>query len=65
MLQAADSLGIPIEYIELGNELFFTDKDFENKYPNPIDYVLDIKNNWIPQISALFPNTQIAVIMTA
>jgi hypothetical protein len=62
MLQAADSLGIPIEYIELGNELFFTDKDFENKYPNPIDYVLDIKNNWIPQISALFPNTQIAVI---
>lgn len=62
MLQAANSLGIPIEYIELGNELYFTDQDFVNKYPNPIDYVLDIKNNWIPQISALFPNAKIAVI---
>jgi len=62
MLQAANSLGIPIEYIELGNELYFTDQDFVNKYPNPIDYVLDIKNNWLPQISALFPNAKIAVI---
>jgi hypothetical protein len=62
MLQAAHSLGIPIEYIELGNELYFTDQDFVNKYPNPGDYVLDIKNNWIPQISALFPNAKIAVI---
>ena len=62
MLQAAHSLGIPIEYIELGNELYFTDQDFVNKYSNPIDYVLDIKNNWIPQISVLFPNSKIAVI---
>lgn len=62
MLQTADMLGIPVEYIELGNELYFEDQDFVNKYPNPIDYVLDIKNNWIPQISALFPNAKIAVI---
>lgn len=62
MLQTASSLGIPVEYIELGNELYFTDTDFINKYPNPIDYVLDVKNNWIPQISALFPNAKIAVI---
>jgi hypothetical protein len=62
MLQTASSLGIPVEFIELGNELYFTDTDFTNKYPNPIDYVLDIKNNWIPQLSALFPNSKIAVI---
>lgn len=62
MLQTASSLGIPVEFIELGNELYFTDNDFTNKYPNPIDYVLDIKNNWIPQLSALFPNSKIAVI---
>lgn len=62
MLLKADSLGIPVDYIELGNELYFTDQDFVNKYPNPIDYVLDVKNNWIPQISVLFPNTKIAVI---
>jgi len=62
MLQTASSLGIPVEFIELGNELYFTDTDFTNKYPNPIDYVLDIKNNWIPQLSTLFPNSKIAVI---
>ncbi|MEM0544042.1 T9SS type A sorting domain-containing protein [Flavobacterium sp. j3] len=62
MLQTASTLGIPVECIELGNELYFTDLDFTNKYPNPIDYVLDIKNNWIPQLSALFPNAKIAVI---
>jgi hypothetical protein len=62
LLQTADALGIPVEYIELGNELYFTAQDFVNKYPNPIDYVLDIKNNWIPQISNLFPQAKIAVI---
>jgi len=62
MLQTANSLGIPVEYIELGNELYFADQDFINKYPNPIDYVLDMKDNWIPQLSALFPNAKIAVI---
>jgi hypothetical protein len=62
MLQTADNLGIPVEYIELGNELYFNVADFTNKYPNPIDYVLDVKNNWIPQLSSLFPNAKIAVI---
>lgn len=62
MLQTAASLGIPVEYIELGNELYFNVTDFTNKYPNPIDYVLDVKNNWIPQLSSLFPNAKIAVI---
>lgn len=62
MLQTANSMGIPVEYIELGNELYFEDQDFINKYPNPIDYVLDMKDNWIPQLTALFPNANIAVI---
>ena len=62
MLQTAASLGIPVHYIELGNELYFNVTDFTNKYPNPIDYVLDVKNNWIPQLSSLFPNAKIAVI---
>ena len=62
MLQTASTLGIPVEWIELGNELYFEDQDFILKYPNPIDYVLDIKNNWIPQLNALFPNAKIAVI---
>lgn len=62
MLQTAASLGIPVHYIELGNELYFNVTDFTNKYPNPIDYVLDVKNNWIPQLSSLFSNAKIAVI---
>jgi hypothetical protein len=62
MLKTADSLGIPIEFIELGNELYFTDQDFVNKYPQPVDYVLDIKNNWIPALDSLYPNALISVI---
>lgn len=62
MLQTAASLGIPVHYIELGNELYFNVTDFTNKYPNPIDYLLDVKNNWIPQLSSLFPNAKIAII---
>lgn len=62
MLQTAHGLGIPVEYIELGNELYFEDIDFTNKYSNPIDYVLDIKNNWLPQLKNTFPNAKIAVI---
>lgn len=62
MLTTARDLGIPVEYIELGNELFFTDADFINKYPIPNDYVTDIKNNWIPSIQTQFPGAKIAVI---
>jgi len=62
MLQTAKNLGIPVEYIELGNELYFEDADFVKKYPNPINYVTDIKNNWLPQLKNAFPTAQIAVI---
>ena len=62
MLQSAKNMGIPVEYIELGNELYFTDTDFINKYPNPIDYVSDVKNNWLPQLKNAFPDAKIAII---
>jgi hypothetical protein len=62
MLITARNLGIPVDYIELGNELFFTDVDFVNKYSSPNDYVLDIRNNWIPTLRAEFPLAKIAVI---
>lgn len=62
MLRTAKNLGIPVEYIELGNELFFTDSDFVNKYATPNDYVADIRNNWIPTLSSEFPLAKIAVI---
>lgn len=62
MLQTAKNLGIPVEYIELGNELYFEDRDFVNKYPNPIDYILDVKNNWLPQLKTAFPDAKIALI---
>jgi hypothetical protein len=62
MLQTAQSLGIPVEYIELGNELYFADADFVAKYPTPNDYVSDIKNNWIPTLTSSFPAARLAVI---
>lgn len=62
MLQTAQGLGIPVEYIELGNELYFADADFVAKYATPNDYVTDIKNNWIPTLAAAFPAARLAVI---
>lgn len=62
MLNTARGMGIPVEYIELGNELFFPDADFVSKYPTPADYVSDIKNSWIPAIQVQFPTAKIAVI---
>jgi hypothetical protein len=62
MLRTAKNLGIPVEYIELGNELFFTESDFINKYATPNNYVADVRNNWIPTLSSEFPTAKIAVI---
>lgn len=61
MLRYASQIGIPVEYVELANELYFTDTDFTNAYPTPSAYAQDM-HVWIDSIRANFSNVKIAVI---
>jgi hypothetical protein len=61
-LHYAESLGLPINKIELGNELYL---DIETmvleRYPTVEDYATDA-NRWAAAIKADFPEAEIAVI---
>ena len=61
-LQHAQSLGIPIEKIELGNELYLDiEKQVLELYPTVEDYAEDA-NWWAAAISQEFPEAEIAVV---
>lgn len=60
LLKAKD-LGLPIKYIELGNELYFN-LDYEmSVYPTPEDYGKTCKI-WIDSLKIHFPNAKYAII---
>lgn len=61
MLRAADSIGLPVNYIELGNELYFPSTDFVNAYPTAADYGQAMAV-WMDSIKMVFPNAEIAVV---
>jgi hypothetical protein len=68
MLKAAQQLGMPIEYIELGNELYFalrpTDKEGKNdaqRFSSGAPYASEM-NYWIRELKSAFPQAQIAVL---
>jgi hypothetical protein len=62
MLKAAQSMGVPIKYIELGNEVYNTNNaDYVYYFPSVQDYI-NKANAWIPVLKADFPGAQIAVV---
>jgi hypothetical protein len=69
MLKAAQQLGMPVEYIELGNELYFAlrptgNKDASNyakRFTSGAPYVNEM-NYWIRELKAAFPQAKIAVL---
>lgn len=62
MLQAARSKGVPIKYIELGNELYIPNNpDYAYYFPSTQDYINKV-NAWIPILKSDFPGAEIAVI---
>jgi hypothetical protein len=61
MLRAAANLGLPVNYVELGNELYFPTTDFVNAYPTPADYGQEMAV-WMDSIKLEFPNVTIAVV---
>ena len=61
MLRTARDLGIPVEYVELGNEFYFATKNYRQVFPSPKHYA-KIANQWISAIKKEFPEAKIAVI---
>lgn len=60
MLKSAQNLGLPIKYIELGNEFYLPEPDNIAKFPTGADYGSEA-NRWITRLHQEFPNIKIAV----
>jgi hypothetical protein len=68
MLRTAQQMGMPVEYIELGNELYFalrpTDKDggyYAQRFASGAAYINEM-NYWIRELKSAFPQAQVAVL---
>lgn len=62
-LKQASAAGVPVDYIELGNEFYLCDADYETDFPTAAAYA-DTASQWIRSLreSANFPDAQIAVV---
>lgn len=60
MLTAAERLGMPVRFIELGNELWDIRGPYVERYPTGAAYA-DEMNQWIPVLRQRFPDAAIAV----
>jgi len=63
MLQAAQSLGIPVKWLELGNEFYLPKSPGKQKFATPAIYG-EAAEQWITAIKKSFPNVKTAVIGT-
>lgn len=65
ILKDAEKSGIPIRYLELGNELIFKDAEplLEKKFPDAQTYGR-IASDWIARLRAAFPAAKIAACGT-
>lgn len=61
MLKTARDLGMPVKYIELGNELYFNIKNYKQVFPQPQDYAT-VANEWTSALKQEFPDAKIAVL---
>jgi len=61
MLRAASTLGIPVRYIELGNEFYLSASSYTQVFPTATAYA-DLVAQWAPQIHADFPDALIAAV---
>lgn len=60
MLEAAQDLGMPVRYVELGNELWDSRSIYPSIYPSGTDYAKAM-NVWIPALRRRFGDIRIAV----
>ena len=61
MLKTARDLGMPVKYIELGNELYFNIKNYKQVFPQPEDYAT-VASEWTSVLKQEFPDAKIAVL---
>lgn len=61
MLRQAEALGIPVRYVELGNELYFTDSYTLSQYPTPAAYG-HAMTAWVQDVKAEWPAARVAVL---
>jgi hypothetical protein len=62
MLRHARDLGMPVDYVELGNEFYIdVNASYLKRFPTPADYASEA-NQWIAAINAEFPEARVAVI---
>lgn len=61
MLRAASDLGIPVQYVELGNEFYFNIPNYRKVFPKPEDYASTAKR-WLTAIKREFPEAQVSVV---
>ncbi|WP_040742750.1 hypothetical protein [Nocardia tenerifensis] len=60
MLRHAQQLGMPVRYVELGNELWMPMARYSEVYPTGADYARTM-NEWITAIRREFPHARIGV----
>ncbi|MCB1256035.1 MAG: hypothetical protein KDB26_02970 [Microthrixaceae bacterium] len=60
MLEEAERLGMPVEFIELGNELWDPRSIYPDRFGSGGDYARAM-NEWIPALQERFPTARIAV----
>ncbi|HJU39743.1 MAG TPA: glycosyl hydrolase [Tahibacter sp.] len=62
MLRTAESLGIPVHRLELGNELYAKDKGYEARFPDGKAYAAAVRT-WSQKLRAAFPKARIASLL--
>jgi len=61
MLKNAQALGIPVKWVELGNEFYLKENAGKQKFAMPADYGKTAEQ-WIDAIKTQFPTAKVAVI---
>ncbi|MGB9624883.1 MAG: hypothetical protein ACPMAQ_08470 [Phycisphaerae bacterium] len=61
MLRHASRLGLPVRFIELGNEFYLSDKTYIERFPTAEDYGTEA-TRWIDRIRKEFPEARIAAV---
>jgi hypothetical protein len=61
MLRAAQHLGLPVRYIELGNEFYLSTPNYLHSFPTALSYGKRVAV-WMPTLHKDFPGAQIAAV---
>jgi hypothetical protein len=62
MLTGIEKLGVKINYIELGNELYAQEGNYKKIFPTGKDYALKV-NQWLPELKKKFPKAKVAALL--